>query len=182
MAQFGSALDWGSRGRGFKSRQPDQTLDTQTHVLGDLRRGFLGWKRRVLDGFWWFEAARSARRLRGGAGACDLVTPCDLVIPWCLQGLCCAWRLRRVGRVAGCGGRGCGLVCLQVVGRLGRCRCYPGPVVLGGSGRAGDSLISAVWVLVLVWFLRVRGERLHTLLALGQDLLAIRRAPAPAQA
>ena len=23
MAQFGSALDWGSRGRGFKSRQPD---------------------------------------------------------------------------------------------------------------------------------------------------------------
>ena len=24
MAQFGSALDWGSRGRGFKSRQPDQ--------------------------------------------------------------------------------------------------------------------------------------------------------------
>ena len=24
VAQFGSALDWGSRGRGFKSRQPDQ--------------------------------------------------------------------------------------------------------------------------------------------------------------
>ena len=24
MAQFGSALDWGSRGRGFKSRQPDK--------------------------------------------------------------------------------------------------------------------------------------------------------------
>src|SRR4051812_23850741 len=23
VAQFGSALDWGSRGRGFKSRQPD---------------------------------------------------------------------------------------------------------------------------------------------------------------
>ena len=23
MAQLGSALDWGSRGRGFKSRQPD---------------------------------------------------------------------------------------------------------------------------------------------------------------
>ena len=23
MAQFGSALDWGSRGRGFKSRRPD---------------------------------------------------------------------------------------------------------------------------------------------------------------
>ncbi len=24
VAQLGSALDWGSRGRGFKSRQPDQ--------------------------------------------------------------------------------------------------------------------------------------------------------------
>ena len=24
VAQFGSALDWGSRGRGFKSRRPDQ--------------------------------------------------------------------------------------------------------------------------------------------------------------
>ena len=83
------------------------------------------------------------------------MTPCDLAIPWCLQGLCCAWRLWRVGRVAGCGGRGCCLVCLQAVGRLGRCRCCPGPAVLDGSGRAGDSLISAVWVLVLVWFLRV---------------------------
>ena len=27
MAQFGSALDWGSRGRGFKSRQPDSDQD-----------------------------------------------------------------------------------------------------------------------------------------------------------
>ena len=26
VAQFGSALDWGSRGRGFKSRQPDHRL------------------------------------------------------------------------------------------------------------------------------------------------------------
>jgi hypothetical protein len=26
VAQFGSALDWGSRGRGFKSRRPDQNL------------------------------------------------------------------------------------------------------------------------------------------------------------
>lgn len=25
VAQLGSALEWGSRGRGFKSRQPDQT-------------------------------------------------------------------------------------------------------------------------------------------------------------
>jgi hypothetical protein len=25
VAQLGSALDWGSRGREFKSRQPDQT-------------------------------------------------------------------------------------------------------------------------------------------------------------
>src|SRR2546430_5463244 len=27
VAQFGSALDWGSRGRGFKSRQPDQVRE-----------------------------------------------------------------------------------------------------------------------------------------------------------
>ena len=27
VAQFGSALDWGSRGRGFKSRQPDSNQD-----------------------------------------------------------------------------------------------------------------------------------------------------------
>ena len=27
VAQFGSALDWGSRGRGFKSRQPDYLMD-----------------------------------------------------------------------------------------------------------------------------------------------------------
>ena len=64
---------------------------------------------------------------------------------------------------------------------MGRCHCYPGLAVLGGSGRAGNSLSSAVWVLVLVWFPWVRGERLHTLLALGQDLLAIRRASVPAQ-
>ena len=35
--------------------------------------------------------------------------------------------------------------------------------------------------MVLVWSLRVCGERLHTLLALGQGLLAVRRAPSPAQ-
>ena len=26
VAQFGSALDWGSRGRGFKSRRPDKVI------------------------------------------------------------------------------------------------------------------------------------------------------------
>ena len=109
------------------------------------------------------------------------MTPCDLVAPWCLQGLCCAWWLWCVGLVAGCGGRGCCLTCLQAVGRLGRCRCYPGPAVLGDPGRAGDNLSSTAWILVLVWFLRIRGERLHTLLAFGQGLLVVRRAPTPAQ-
>ena len=31
MAQFGSALDWGSRGRGFKSRQPDLLVASITY-------------------------------------------------------------------------------------------------------------------------------------------------------
>ena len=43
------------------------------------------------------------------------------------------------------------------------------------------ALISAVWVLVLVWFPWVRGKGLHTLLALGQGPLAICWAPAPPQ-
>ncbi len=33
MAQFGSALDWGSRGRGFKSRQPDQK-EIKADIMG----------------------------------------------------------------------------------------------------------------------------------------------------
>jgi hypothetical protein len=33
VAQLGSALDWGSRGRGFKSRQPD-------HVSSNFSRKF----------------------------------------------------------------------------------------------------------------------------------------------
>ena len=43
MAQFGSALDWGSRGRGFKSRQPDQYEDPHSFtecgfLFKELRR------------------------------------------------------------------------------------------------------------------------------------------------
>jgi hypothetical protein len=39
VAQLGSALDWGSRGRGFKSRQPDGVIsqdigDSRTHGCG----------------------------------------------------------------------------------------------------------------------------------------------------
>jgi hypothetical protein len=30
VAQLGSALEWGSRGRGFESRRPDICLPTQT--------------------------------------------------------------------------------------------------------------------------------------------------------
>ena len=33
MAQLGSALDWGSRGRGFKSRQPDDEIARTLSVL-----------------------------------------------------------------------------------------------------------------------------------------------------
>ncbi len=36
MAQLGSALDWGSRGRGFKSRQPDNHLCCFSLVYVDL--------------------------------------------------------------------------------------------------------------------------------------------------
>ena len=36
VAQFGSALDWGSRGRGFKSRQPDQRKDPYSQESADL--------------------------------------------------------------------------------------------------------------------------------------------------
>ena len=39
MAQFGSALDWGSRGHGFKSRYSDQeTMRVQRHS-----HSFLNW-------------------------------------------------------------------------------------------------------------------------------------------
>src|SRR5690625_701036 len=44
VAQFGSALDWGSRGRGFKSRRPDRAVAGHREV------------RRVADLFfrlWW---------------------------------------------------------------------------------------------------------------------------------
>ena len=33
VAQFGSALDWGSRGRRFKSCQPDQNVQTRAFAL-----------------------------------------------------------------------------------------------------------------------------------------------------
>ena len=37
VAQFGSALDWGSRGRRFKSCQPDQTIRAgQKLIVSDL--------------------------------------------------------------------------------------------------------------------------------------------------
>ena len=38
MAQFGSALDWGSRGRGFKSRQPDGEVAAATRRRRALSR------------------------------------------------------------------------------------------------------------------------------------------------
>jgi hypothetical protein len=41
VAQLGSALDWGSRGRGFKSRRPDQN--------GQVRAGFLKIRKPALD-------------------------------------------------------------------------------------------------------------------------------------
>ena len=37
VAQFGSALDWGSRGRGFKSRRPDEiAMVPRLHNLGTI--------------------------------------------------------------------------------------------------------------------------------------------------
>src|SRR5699024_2820771 len=40
VAQFGSALDWGSRGRGFESRQPDRQK-TRSGPLSLVVRGVL---------------------------------------------------------------------------------------------------------------------------------------------
>ena len=39
VAQFGSALDWGSRGRRFKSCQPDRGSRRSEAVSGDIRNG-----------------------------------------------------------------------------------------------------------------------------------------------
>ena len=36
VAKFGIALDWGSRGRGFKSRHSDQSKNPVTSVTGFL--------------------------------------------------------------------------------------------------------------------------------------------------
>ena len=36
VAQFGSALDWGSRGRRFKSCQPDQLTQAGLKISWDL--------------------------------------------------------------------------------------------------------------------------------------------------
>ena len=40
MAQFGSALDWGSRGRRFKSCQPDHVMSRD--MCPHMSRDFLG--------------------------------------------------------------------------------------------------------------------------------------------
>ena len=51
VAQFGSALDWGSRGRGFKSRRPDEiATDPRPSGLGFFNvpnRAHLGSLRRT---------------------------------------------------------------------------------------------------------------------------------------
>ena len=60
MAQLGSALDWGSRGRRFKSCRPD-------HIVAG-RRGF---RRLLRSPFWIFGSqtgSQLAFRLRGGGG------------------------------------------------------------------------------------------------------------------
>ncbi len=41
MAQLGSALDWGSRGRRFKSRQPDHTFDFKEYMTDKDDKGTL---------------------------------------------------------------------------------------------------------------------------------------------
>jgi hypothetical protein len=47
VAQLGSALEWGSRGRGFESRRPDHA-SVNILVLSHLRRGDVP----VLEGGW----------------------------------------------------------------------------------------------------------------------------------
>ena len=42
VAQFGSAFDWGSKGRGFKSRQPDSSLRSGRPQRLPLRRSRVG--------------------------------------------------------------------------------------------------------------------------------------------
>ena len=50
MAQFGSALDWGSRGRGFKSRQPDRQSGSVFRSCFFILRAFLREVLRPIDG------------------------------------------------------------------------------------------------------------------------------------
>ena len=42
VAQFGSAFDWGSKGRGFKSRQPDSSLRSPRPKRLGFRRSGVG--------------------------------------------------------------------------------------------------------------------------------------------
>ena len=74
MAQLGSALDWGSRGRGFKSRQPD-TCDVPRHRSLDGVGHCLFW--RGYEPSWvsfrWIALPRSARKSTPSSGVAELV-------------------------------------------------------------------------------------------------------------
>lgn len=80
VAQFGSALDWGSRGRRFKSCQPDWQVELVLGLIVGRRR-------------WGLLAASSALAIRTKAQEVQFdLLEADVNFLLCLPGISASWQ------------------------------------------------------------------------------------------